>query len=215
MSTDLNQIKKALEWRYAVKSFDPTKKISADKWEVLEDSLVLSPSSYGLQPWKFLIVENKELREKLKPFSWNQTQVTDASHLVVFTTLKEITPDYIKEFIQRNMDVRNVPHDAVAGYEGMMIKNIVEGMDKDYVRTWNQRQSYIAMGFLLETAALLEIDTVAMEGITPKAYDEILGLDNTPYATVSAVALGYRSTEDKYQFAKKVRFEREKVIQKI
>jgi len=215
MSTDLNQIKKALEWRYAVKSFDPTKKISADKWEVLEDSLVLSPSSYGLQPWKFLIVENKELREKLKPFSWNQTQVTDASHLVVFTTLKEITPDYIKEFIQRNMDVRNVPHDTVAGYEGMMIKNIVEGMDKDYVRTWNQRQSYIAMGFLLETAALLEIDTVAMEGITPKAYDEILGLDNTPYATVSAVALGYRSTSDQYQFAKKVRFEREKVIQKI
>jgi nitroreductase len=129
--------------------------------------------------------------------------------------LKEITPEYIKAFIQRNMDVRNVPHDAVAGYEGMMIKNIVEGMDKDYVRTWNQRQSYIAMGFLLEAAALLEIDTVAMEGITPKAYDEILGLDKTPYATVSAVALGYRSTEDKYQFAKKVRFEREKVIQKI
>ncbi len=215
MSIELNQIKKALEWRYAVKSFDPTKKIPADKWEVLEDSLVLSPSSYGLQPWKFLIVENKELREKLKPFSWNQTQVTDASHLVVFTTLKEITPEYIKAFIQRNMDVRNVPHDAVAGYEGMMIKNIVEGMDKDYVRTWNQRQSYIAMGFLLEAAALLEIDTVAMEGITPKAYDEILGLDKTPYATVSAVALGYRSTEDKYQFAKKVRFEREKVIQKI
>jgi nitroreductase len=215
MNIDINQIKKALEWRYAVKSFDPSKKISTEKWEVLEDSLVLSPSSYGLQPWKFLIVENKDLREKLKPFSWNQTQVTDASHLVVFTTLKEITPEYIKAFIQRNMEVRNVPHDAMAGYEGMMIKNIVEGMDKDYVRTWNQRQSYIAMGFLLETAALLEIDTVAMEGITPKAYDEILGLDKSPYATVSAVALGYRSTEDKYQFAKKVRFQREKVIQKI
>ena len=215
MNIDINQIKKALEWRYAVKSFDPSKKISAEKWEVLEDSLVLSPSSYGLQPWKFLSVENKDLREKLKPFSWNQTQVTDASHLVVFTTLKEITPEYIKAFIQRNMEVRNVPHDAMAGYEGMMIKNIVEGMDKEYVRTWNQRQSYIAMGFLLETAALLEIDTVAMEGITPKAYDEILGLDKSPYATVSAVALGYRSTEDKYQFAKKVRFQREKVIQKI
>jgi nitroreductase len=215
MNIDINQIKKALEWRYAVKSFDPSKKISTEKWEVLEDSLVLSPSSYGIQPWKFLIVENKDLREKLKPFSWNQTQVTDASHLVVFTTLKEITPEYIKAFIQRNMEVRNVPHDAMAGYEGMMIKNIVEGMDKEYVRTWNQRQSYIAMGFLLETAALLEIDTVAMEGITPKAYDEILGLDKSPYATVSAVALGYRSTEDKYQFAKKVRFQREKVIQKI
>jgi len=208
-------MKKALAWRYAVKSFDPSKKISLDKWEVLEDSLILSPSSYGLQPWKFLIVENKELREKLKPFSWNQTQVTDASHLVVFTTLKEITADYIKEFIQRNMAVRNVPHETVAGYEGMMLKNIVEGMDKEYVRTWNQRQSYIAMGFLLEAAALLEIDTVAMEGITPKAYDEILGLDKSPYATVSAVALGYRSEDDKYQFAKKVRFDKARVIERI
>ena len=113
------------------------------------------------------------------------------------------------------MEVRNVSHDTVAGYEGMMIKNIVEGMDKDYVRTWNQRQSYIAMGFLLETTALLEIDTVVMEGITPKAYDEILGLDKIPYVTASAVALGYRSTEDKNQFAKKVQFEKEKVIQKI
>ncbi len=215
MTIEFNQIRKALDWRYAVKSFDSTKKIPAEKWDILEDSLVLSPSSYGLQPWQFLIVENKELREKLKPFSWNQTQITDASHLVVFTTLKEINSQYIKEFIQRNMDVRNVPHEALAGYEGMMLKNIVEGMDKEYVRTWNQRQSYIAMGFLLETAALLEIDSVPMEGIDPKAYDEILGLNQSAYATVSAVALGYRSSSDQYQFAKKVRFEKEKVIRRI
>ena len=215
MSIELNQIKKALDWRYAVKAFDSNNIIPKEKWEILEDSLLLSPSSYGLQPWNFLIVENKDIREKLKPFSWNQTQVTDASHFVVFTTLKEISSDYIKQFIQRNMEVRNVPHEALAGYEGMMLKNIVEGMDKEYVRTWNQRQSYIAMGFLLETAALLEIDSVPMEGIDPKAYDEILGLTKSEYATVSAVALGYRSTEDKYQFAKKVRFEREKVIKRI
>ncbi len=214
MAMELNEIKKALEWRYAVKSFDSSKKIPLEFWDILEDSLVLSPSSYGLQPWKFLIVENKELREKLKPFSWNQNQITDASHLVVFTTLKEITAEYVKEFIQRNMDVRNVSHDAVAGYEGMMLKNIVEGMDKEYVRNWNQRQAYIAMGFLLETAALLEIDTVPMEGLNPKAYDEILGLDHSPYATVSAVALGYRSSSDQYQFAKKVRFERNRVIER-
>jgi len=136
-------------------------------------------------------------------------------HLVVFTALKEINPGHFKQFIQRNMDVRNVPHEALAGYEGMILKNIVEGMDKEYVRTWNQRQSYIAMGFLLETATLLEIDSVPMEGIDPKAYDEILGLDKSPYATVSALALGYRSIEDKYQFTKKVRFEKARVIEKM
>jgi nitroreductase len=215
MATDLNSIKHALSWRYATKVFDKTKMISSDKWEVLEDSLVLAPSSYGLQPWKFLIIENPEIRSKLKAVSWNQGQVTDASHLVVFTTLKNITSDYVREFIQSNMEVRNLPHESLAGYETMMLKNIVEGMDKDYIRTWNQRQAYIAMGFLLETAALLEIDTVAMEGLNPKAYDEILGLESSPYGTVAAVALGYRSIEDNYQNARKVRFPKSKLIQKI
>lgn len=215
MPIELEKIKHALEWRYATKVFDPAKKISAENWSLLESSLVLSPSSYGLQPWKFLNIENKELRAKLRPFSWNQSQVTDASHLVVFTTLKDISAEYVKDFIKRNMEVRNLPHDALAGYESMMLKNIVEGMDKDYIRTWNQRQSYIAMGFLMETAALLEIDTVAMEGISPADYDKILGLDSSPYSTVAAVALGYRSQDDKYQLAKKVRFEKGKVIQTI
>jgi nitroreductase len=209
------KIKEALGWRYATKLFDPNKKISAEKWSILESSLLLSPSSYGLQPWKFLNVENKEIRAKLKPVSWNQGQVTDASNLLVFTTLKDISPDYIKKFIKRNMEVRSLGHDAFAGYENMMIKNIVEEMDKDYIRAWNQRQSYIAMGFLMETAALLEVDTVAMEGISPKDYDKILGLESSPYATVAAVALGYRSTEDKYQSAKKVRFPKEMIIQNI
>jgi nitroreductase len=195
--------------------FDPSKKISPEKWSLLESSLVLSPSSYGLQPWKFLNIENKEIRAQLRPVSWNQSQVTEASHFVVFTTLRDISMDYIKDFIKRNMEVRNLAHDALAGYENMMIKNIVESMDKEYIRTWNQRQSYIAMGFLMETAALLEIDTVAMEGIGPKDYDKILGIESSPYATVAAVALGYRSNEDKYQAAKKVRFEKERVIQTI
>jgi nitroreductase len=215
MSIEISKIRHALEWRYATKLFDPNKKISNESWELLEDSMVLAPSSYGLQPWKFLVVENKEIRAKLKPFSWNQSQVTDASHFVVFATLKDMSSDYIKDFIKRSMEVRNVGHESLAGYEGMMVKNITEGMEKEHLRAWTQRQAYIAMGFLLETAALLEIDTVPLEGINPKAYDEILGLENTAYASVAAVALGFRSNEDAYQNAKKVRFEKNKVIQKI
>lgn len=215
MEMTLDHIRKALNWRYATKIFDPNKKISNDKWSLLEDALILAPSSYGLQPWKFLVIENHEIRKKLRPVSWNQSQITDASHLVVFTALKTMTADYIREFIQRNMEVRNVAHETLAGYENMMIKNIVEGMDKDFIRYWNQRQAYIAMGFLLETAALLEVDTVPLEGIDPKAYDEILGLNSSDYATVAAVALGYRSLEDKYQSAEKVRFEKDKMIVRI
>ncbi len=215
MSVDLKAVKNALTWRYATKAFDPSRKISPEAWAVLEDALVLAPSSYGLQPWQFLVIENSEVRQKLKAVSWNQSQVTDASHFVVLTTLRDVSADYIKGFIRRNMEVRNLAHDSFAGYENMMIKNIVDGMEKTTIRTWNHRQVYIAMGFLLETAALLEIDTVAMEGLDPKAYDRLLGLEQSPYETVAAVALGYRSADDKNQFAQKVRFPKDQVIKVI
>jgi nitroreductase len=202
-----------LNWRYATKVFDKNKKISKENLEILIQSLVLSPSSYGLQPWKFIVVENQELREKLKPVSWGQSQVTDASHFIVFTTLKEIKSSFVDEYISRISEVRGQSKESLVGYENMMKKNIVEGMNKDYVFHWNQRQAYIAMGFLLETAALLEIDTVPMEGIDPKAYDSILGLSDSDYGTVAAVALGYRDPNDKYAEVKKVRFSKEQMIQ--
>jgi nitroreductase len=159
------------------------------------------------------VVENQELREKLKPVSWGQSQVTDASHFIVFTTLKEIKSSFVDEYISRISEVRGQTKESLVGYENMMKKNIVEGMNKDYVFHWNQRQAYIAMGFLLETAALLEIDTVPMEGIDPKAYDSILGLSDSDYGTVAAVALGYRDPNDKYAEVKKVRFSKEQMIQ--
>ena len=202
-----------LNWRYATKVFDKSKKISKENFEILIQSLVLSPSSYGLQPWKFIVVENQELREKLKPVSWGQSQVTDASHFIVFTTLKEIKSSFVDDYISRISEVRGQTKESLVGYENMMKKNIVEGMNKDYVFHWNQRQAYIAMGFLLETAALLEIDTVPMEGIDPKAYDSILGLSDSDYGTVAAVALGYRDPNDKYAEVKKVRFSKEQMIQ--
>jgi len=203
-----------LNWRYAVKKFDNQKKISDSTWKTLEESLILTPSSYGLQPWKFIIVENPEIRAKLKTASWNQSQVTDASHFVVFTTLKNISHEFIHHYIKLNAEVRGQAIESLAGFENMLKKS-VEGMAAEQVKNWNQRQSYIAMGFLLETAALLDVDTIPMEGIDPKAYDDILGLTNTEYGTVAAVGLGYRSENDKYAAAKKVRFSRDEIIKKI
>lgn len=215
MKLEAQDILKKLEWRYATKVFNPTKKISAEDWGVIEQSLLLSPSSYGLQPWKFLIVENKAIREQLLPLSWGQKQVTDASHFVVFTTLKKISETYIKQYIERIAQVRGQNAESLIGFQNMMIKNIVETRTPEDVSAWNHRQSYIAMGFMLETAALLGIDTVPMEGIDPKAYDKILGLENSDYQTVAAVALGYRDESDKYAEVKKVRFEKSSIIQKI
>jgi nitroreductase len=215
MKISASEVLKKLESRYATKVFNVNKKISDENWSVLEQSLVLAPSSYGLQPWKFLVVENKEIREKLKPLSWGQAQITNASHLVVFTTLRGISADYVKKYIASTAEVRGQAPESLVGFQNMMIKNIVEGMEKSYVRTWNHRQAYIAMGFLLETAAMLDIDSVAMEGLNPVAYDEVLGLTNSDYETVAAVALGYRDASDKYAEAKKVRFHKDQVIQKI
>ncbi|MDH4469265.1 MAG: NAD(P)H-dependent oxidoreductase [Bacteriovoracaceae bacterium] len=207
-----NQIIEALEWRYAVKKFDPTKKIKQEHWKILEESLLLSPSSYGLQPWKFLVVQNVALRKQLTPASWNQTQVEDCSHYVVLATLKTITEDYIGSFIQSTAETRHMDVASLMGYQKMIIGDLVQGPRSKVIEHWAQKQSYIAMGNIMHSAALLKIDSCPMEGIDPKAYDKILGLENTPYASAAAVALGYRSSEDKYQLAKKVRFPKDQII---
>ncbi|WP_413613212.1 NAD(P)H-dependent oxidoreductase [Bdellovibrio sp. HCB-110] len=207
-------IKEALEWRYATKRYDATKKISENDWNLLKQSLHLSPSSYGVQPWKFLVIENPEVREKLKAVSWNQTQVTDASHYVVFLYKQEVDPQFIQKFVDRIVEVRGVPAESLDGYKGMMIENLAKAPDEK-IRVWSQRQAYIAMGFLLQTAALLKIDATPMEGLDATAYDKILGLEGSGYKTVATVALGYRHPEDSFQNLKKVRFAEDTIIQYV
>lgn len=207
--TTTTEIQQKLEWRYATKAFDPTRKIPAEKWETLEKSLLLAPSSFGLQPWKFLVVESPELRAKLRPVSYNQSQVTDASHFVVLTAHKGVDEKFVAKYIDRIKEVRGVSRESLAGYEKSMNDALNAKGDKD---AWARRQAYIAMGFLLETAALLEVDSCPMEGFIPAAYDEILGLAGTEYTAVAAVPLGYRSEQDATQSWAKVRFPKSEVI---
>lgn len=202
-----------LNWRYAVKRFDPNKKISQNDWQVLEQSLLMSPSSYGLQPWRFLVIQNMELRKKLREVSWNQSQVEDCSHFVVLTTRPTINEADVDRHIQRMASVRSVAIENLAGAKKSIMNDVVNGPRAQIIKWWSQRQSYIAMGFLMETAALMGIDTCPLEGLDPAAYDKILNLENSDYLTVAAVALGYRHPEDKFQFNKKVRFEKSEVIQ--
>lgn len=208
------QIKEALDWRYAVKKFDATKKISAKDWETLQQSLHLAPSSYGIQPWKFLVIENPEIREKLKPVSWGQSQVTDASHFVVFLYKPEIDTAFVQKYLDRIVEVRRIPAEGLDGLKAMLIENLVKAPEEK-ARIWSQRQAYIAMGFLLQTAAMLKIDSTPMEGFDPTAYDKILGLEGSGWKSVASVALGYRHPEDTFQNLKKVRFPEDTVIQYV
>ncbi|HJV48348.1 MAG TPA: NAD(P)H-dependent oxidoreductase [Geothrix sp.] len=201
-----------LNWRYATKKFDPAKKISAADWAVLEEALVLTASSYGLQPWKFIIVTDPALKAKLRPASWNQSQVEDCSHLVVFAAKEDVTETDVDRFISRIAEVRGTTVESLAGYKGFMMGDLVNGARHAIIQEWAARQTYIAMGNLLTSAALIGIDACPFEGIEPAKYDEILGLKGTGYATVSACPLGYRAADDKYATAAKVRFEAKDVI---
>ena len=201
-----------LNWRYATKKFDATKKISAADWAVLEEALILTASSYGLQPWKFIIVTDPALKAKLRYASWNQSQVEDCSHLVVFAAKQDITETDLDRFIARTAEVRGSTVESLAGYKGFMMGDLVKGARHAVIHEWAARQTYIAMGNLLTSAALLGIDACPFEGIEPAKYDEILGLKGTGYATVSACPVGYRADDDKYASAPKVRFAAKELI---
>ena len=204
----------SLEWRYATKAFD-TRKLPDATWAALEESLRLAPSSYGLQPWKFIVVNDPALRAKLRPVSWNQSQVTDASHLVVFARRTEVTEADVNEFFNQMVSERQADATKLEPYRQMMLGGVVKGKDAAGQKEWAARQLYIALGQLMGAAAAMAIDTCALEGIDPAAYTQILGLKGTGYEVVVACAVGYRSSEDKYAGMKKIRFPAARVISRV
>ena len=208
------QLLASLEWRYATKAFD-TRKLPDVTWAALEESLRLTPSSYGLQPWKFIVVNDPALRAKLRPVSWNQSQVTDASHLVVFARRTEVTEADVNEFFHQMVTERGADAAKLEPYRQMMLGGVVNGKDAAGQKDWAARQLYIALGQLMGAAAAMAIDTCALEGIDPDAYTEILGLQGTGYEAVVACAVGYRSSEDKYAGMKKIRFPAARVIRRV
>ena len=209
------QLLKALEWRYATKVFDATKKIPAEVWQTLERALVLTPTSYGLQPYQFLVVVDPAKRAELLPHSWHQKQVVDASHFVVFTARTEMKEADVDKLIKRSVDVRKLPANALDAYRGMMLGDVVNGPRGKIAHEWATRQTYIALGNLMTCAAVLGVDACPMEGLSPTDYDKVLNLNGSGYATVVACALGYRAASDKYASLAKVRYETKDVIQQI
>jgi nitroreductase len=208
------QLIEAQQWRYATKMFDAAKKIPAPVWSALEQSLVLTPTSYGLQPYRFQLVQDDAIRAALLPKSWGQGQVADCSHYVVFTARTEMQEADVDRLIQRICVVRGVTADKLESFRGMMLKDVVHGPRGKSAHEWATRQAYIALGNFMTSCAVLGVDACPMEGIEPAAYDEILGLGGSGYATVVACAAGYRASGDKYAGLAKVRYETAELIQR-
>ncbi len=200
MSTTLED----LQWRYATKKFDASKKISEEQLNILLEAARLSPTSYGLQPFHVFVVEDVDIREKLKPVSWNQSQIVDASHLLVFANHNEFDASLVDNYLNNVSETRGVALEQLKGYGDFMKSKLLDlpGALKD---SWTARQVYIALGNVMTAAANLKIDTCPMEGFERKAYDDILGLTEKSLTTTVVLPVGYRSEEDETQHYAKVR----------
>ncbi|MEK6909395.1 MAG: NAD(P)H-dependent oxidoreductase [Nanoarchaeota archaeon] len=203
----------SLNWRYATKSFDESKKIPEQDLDELLEVIRLAPSSFGLQPWKFIVVESKELRIKIKEKAWDQPQVTEASHLIVICAKTDVSEEYIKEFIHDIAKTRNIHTDSLKEYEDMMI-GFRKGRSKEEIVEWAKRQTYIPLGMLLQSAAMKKIDASPMEGFDPKGVDEVLNLTKNGLTSVVLCALGHRSEKDHTSQYKKVRHSNSRVVEK-
>ena len=194
----------SLNWRYATKKFDATKKIKPEDLETIKEAVRLSASSYGLQLYKVLVIDDPEIREKLKPASWGQTQITDASHLFVFCNYTDVKDENIDEYLDLKSDTQGLDREGLVDY-GNMMKGAVSGMSEAIKSQWTARQTYIALGNLLAACSMLRIDACPMEGFEPAKYNEILGLNEQGLNAAVIATVGYRSEEDRTQHLKKVR----------
>lgn len=211
----MTKITELLNWRYATKKYDSSKKIPADTLEHILEAVRLTATSSGLQPFELLVVTNAEIREKIKAVSWNQAQVTDCSHLLVFAAWDDITADRVNMMFDLTNDVRNSTNEGWENYRQMLLGIVAErGQEANYQAA--ARQAYIGLGSAMIAAAEQQVDATPMEGFDPAAVDEILGLSAKNLRSVIILPLGYRSDEGDWLVnLKKVRRARENFITEI
>lgn len=207
----MNHTLETRNWRYATKKYDATKKVSEEDLNTLLESIRLSASSFGLQPYHFVVVTDPEVREKLKPASWGQSQITDASHLIIFANEADYNEELIDGYIDNVSKTRNIPAEGLKDYGNFMKSKLLE-LPKEVKSNWAAKQVYLALGNAMQTAAELRLDTTPMEGFEPEKYDEILGLTEKGLTTAVVLAVGYRSEEDETQHYTKVRKSKEELF---
>lgn len=211
MTIQPNTIIEALNWRYAVQVFDPSKTIAEETLHAILESARLAPSPFGIEPWKFIVVENPDVRAKLREVGYGQPKITDAPYLIVVAYRTDMKESIAKERIERTVKIHN--QDA-SQFEGLkqMIDGSINSRSEEQLETWAKAQAYIPLGMMIETAALLGVDSGPMEGFDPNAVDEILGLQEKNLHATSMIALGYRG-DDAAADRPKVRRDFEEVIE--
>ena len=205
------EILKALNWRYATKSFDASKIIPEPKIQAIKEAFNLTPMSYGLQPVKLLVISNKDLQHKLLEASFNQKQVTTASHVLVICVEKEINKLFIENYFDLVKQIRQTPDDILKPYREFLIDDFGK-KDKDQTKQWAVNQAYLALGNILTVCAIEKIDACPMEGFLPAKYAEILNLDTDKIEPVLAMPVGYRSEDDQFSSFEKVRRPLEEMV---
>lgn len=210
----MNDLIDALNWRYATKEFDAERPLPAEKLEGLLEALRLSASSFGLQPWKFVVVEDRDLRAPLVEHSWGQHQVVDAPALIVLCRCTAFGEADVDRLIAATAAARGVEKESLEQYAGMM-KGFLGRLDPPALRQWMDNQIYVALGNLLTTCAVEGVDACPMEGFSADEYDEILGLGALGLASVVLCPVGYRSSADKYAGLAKIRYSPEDVVVRL
>jgi len=204
----------SLNWRYATKKFNPDKKVSNSDIQLLKEAIRLSASSFGLQLFKVLIIEDEKLRERLKEHSWGQPQITDASHLFVFCNYINFSLNHVDEVAMLKAKIENIPLTELNGYSDY-IKSTVSARTPQEYRIWTAKQTYIALGNLLSASAELRIDSCPMEGFDADKYNEILQLSQKGLNVSVIAPVGYRAEDDANQFLKKVRKPAEYIFEEM
>lgn len=203
-----------LKWRYAVKKFNPNKSLSQDQINTLKEAFNLTATSYGLQPIKLIVIQNKEIQDKLVEYSWNQKQVAQASHVLVLCVDTNLGESDVEAYFKRVQEIRNTPDNIINPFKDFL-KNTISGQSDDELLAWAKNQAYLAMGNLLTVCALEQIDSCPMEGFIPEKYNEVLDLSSKNLSSVLVLPVGYRAEDDFMKDQKKVRKNLSQIVLEI
>jgi nitroreductase/dihydropteridine reductase len=208
----MSELHQKLHWRYATKKMNPAKPVAQDKVDRILDAARLAPSSSGLQPYDIIVVSSMAVREQIKPIAWNQGQITDCSHLLVFAAWDTYTPERINAMFDMTNTQRGGTNDGWEAYRQSLLSTYPQ-RDAQTNFEHAARQAYIGLGVALMAAAFEEVDSTPMEGFDPKALDAILGLGARGLRSVAIMPLGYREeAQDWLVNLKKVRRPREQFV---
>ncbi len=203
-----------MRWRYATKKFDPGKTVHEDTVTQLLEATNLSATSYGLQPFKFVVIRNQPLQDQLVASSYGQRQVADASHVIVIAARTDVDADYIGQYIDMVESERDLEPGTMEDYKSTMI-GVVTRMSPEEMQQWSAKQAYLALGTILAACAMLKIDACPMEGFVSSEYNEALGLAGQNLEAVIVVPIGFRAEDDINQNNKKVRRPLEEMVVRI